>query len=190
MSMHRRRFIAGVGAGAVASAAGCSQLGGDSGQATQAETEQPGVAGEALTLTTTTSTYDTGLLDEIHPEFEEMYSVAVDAVAQGTGAALASARRGDSDVVMVHARGLEDEFLRNGYGINRRNLMFNEFVTVGPEDGPAGIQGVATATGALTATAESEATFISRGDNSGTHTKEPNLQQYVPEGWSSNSTDG
>jgi tungstate transport system substrate-binding protein len=66
------------------------------------------VAGETLTLTTTTSTYDTGLLDEVHPDFEEMYGV--------TGAALESARNGDSDVVMVHARGLEDEFMRNGYG--------------------------------------------------------------------------
>lgn len=175
MSIHRRGFIAGVGAGAVAGAAGWSQLSGTSGQAEQTETDQPGVAGETLTLTTTTSTYDTGLLDEIHPDFEGLYNVTVDAVAQGTGAALASARKGDSDVVMVHARGLEDDFLRNGYGINRRDLMFNDFVIVGPEDDPAGIRGMDSATGALTAIARAEATFISRGDNSGTHTKERNL---------------
>lgn len=139
------------------------------------EYDQPEVAGETLTLTTTTSTYDTGLLDAIHPEFEEMYGVSVDAVAQGTGAALESARNGDSDVVMVHARGLEDEFMRNGYGINRRDILFNDFVIVGPEDDPAGIQGMSSATEALTTIADAEAPFVSRGDNSGTHTKELNL---------------
>jgi ABC-type tungstate transport system, permease component len=104
-----------------------------------------------------------------------MYGVTVDAVAQGTGAALESARNGDSDVVMVHARGLEDEFMRNGYGVNRRDLMFNDFVIVGPEDDPAGISGMGSATDALTTVADAEATFVSRGDNSGTHTKELNL---------------
>ncbi|SFP75812.1 MULTISPECIES: substrate-binding domain-containing protein [Halolamina] len=167
--MQRRTFLQGVGLAAIASTAGCTQLG-------SGETESSvGVAGETLTLTTTTSTYDTGLLDEIHPDFEEMYGVTVDAVAQGTGAALETARNGDSDVVMVHARGLEDEFMRNGYGINRRDLMFNDFVIVGPGDDPAGIQGTDSATEALRAIAESESTFVSRGDNSGTHTKELNL---------------
>ncbi|WP_144796741.1 substrate-binding domain-containing protein [Halorubrum depositum] len=169
MPIHRRRFVAALGAGAVASTAGCAQFGGS-----QEETGAA-VAGETLTLTTTTSTYDTGLLDEIHADFEEMYGVTVDAVAQGTGAALESARNGDSDVVMVHARGLEDEFMRNGYGINRRDLMFNDFVIVGPESDPAGIQGMESATEALTTIADAEAPFVSRGDNSGTHTKELNL---------------
>ncbi|AAV47963.1 MULTISPECIES: substrate-binding domain-containing protein [Haloarcula] len=181
MPIQRREFIAAIGTGALATTAGCAQSGEGSGQ-TEAETEaesggggQPGVAGETLTLTTTTSTYDTGLLDEIHPDFEDMYGVSVDAVAQGTGAALESARNGDSDIVMVHARGLEDDFMRNGYGINRRDLMFNDFVIVGPEDDPAGIQGMGSATEALTTIAESESQFVSRGDNSGTHTKELNL---------------
>jgi tungstate transport system substrate-binding protein len=166
MPIQRRQFLAAVGAGALASVAGCGQGGGDT---------RPAVAGETLTLTTATSTYDTGLLDEIHPDFEAMYGVSVDAVAQGTGAALESARNGDSDVVMVHARGLEDEFMRNGYGINRRDLMFNDFVIVGPESDPAGIRDMSSATGALDAIADAEATFVSRGDNSGTHTKERNL---------------
>jgi tungstate transport system substrate-binding protein len=96
-------------------------------------------------------------------------------VAQGTGAALESARNGDSDVVMVHARSLEDEFMHNGYGVNRRDLMFNDFVVVGPEGDPAGIQGLGSATEALTAIADAEETFVSRGDNSGTHTKERSL---------------
>ncbi|QZP36242.1 substrate-binding domain-containing protein [Halobaculum magnesiiphilum] len=164
----RRAFLAAAATGVTGALAGCAGIGGG-------QEEAAGVAGETLTLTTTTSTYDTGLLDAIHPDFEEMYGVSVDAVAQGTGAALETARNGDSDVVMVHARGLEDEFMRNGYGINRRDLMFNDFVIVGPESDPAGIQGMGSATEALTAIAEAEAPFVSRGDNSGTHTKELNL---------------
>jgi tungstate transport system substrate-binding protein len=175
MTIHRRKFITALGAGAVASTAGCTQLGGGGDGGSEGGDNQPSVAGETLTLTTTTSTYDTGLLDAIHTDFEEMYGVTVDAVAQGTGAALESARNGDADVVMVHARGLEDEFLRNGYGVNRRDLMFNDFVIVGPESDPAGVQGMDSATDALTAIAEAEAAFVSRGDNSGTHTKELNL---------------
>ncbi|MEF8757308.1 MAG: substrate-binding domain-containing protein [Halobacteriales archaeon] len=168
MSIQRREFLTAVGVGAVASTTGCAGLG-------RTESNQPGVAGETLTLTTTTSTYDTGLLDEIHPRFEDMYGVTVDAVAQGTGAALETARNGDSDVVMVHARGLEDEFMRNGYGVNRRDLMFNDFVVVGPESDPAGIEGMESATDALAAIADAGATFVSRGDNSGTHAKELEL---------------
>ncbi|MFW5922169.1 MAG: substrate-binding domain-containing protein [Halodesulfurarchaeum sp.] len=164
----RRQVLLGLGATGLAGLAGCAGVGGSKGA-------QPAVAGETLTLTTTTSTYDTGLLDEIHTDFEDMYGVTVDAVAQGTGAALESARNGDSDVVMVHARGLEDEFMQNGYGINRRDLMFNDFVIVGPADDPAGIDGAGSATGALTTIAEAGASFVSRGDNSGTHTKELNL---------------
>jgi len=169
MPIQRRAFVAALGAGALAGTAGC--IGSGDGR------EQPAVVGETLTLTTTTSTYDTGLLDAIHPDFEELYGVSVDAVAQGTGAALESARNGDSDVVMVHARGREDEFMRNGYGVNRRSLMFNDFVIVGPEDDPAGIRATASPTAALTAIAEAdtEAAFVSRGDSSGTHTAELNL---------------
>ena len=176
MSIQRRRFVAALGAGATVAAAGCT------GDTTDGETNesgsngdttaQVGVAGETLTLTTTTSTYDTGLLDAIHTNFEDLYGVSVDAVAQGTGAALESARNGDADVVMVHARSLEDEFMRNGYGINRRDLMFNDFVIVGPEGDPAGIEGASSATDALTTIADAQAPFVSRGDNSGTHTKE------------------
>ncbi|OTF10509.1 substrate-binding domain-containing protein [Halorubrum sp. SD612] len=183
MLIQRRKFVAAVGAGAIVGTAGCSSTNdGGSGDGTGGNgtdggnsAESVGVAGETLTLTTTTSTYDTRLLDAIHPDFEEMYGVTVDAVAQGTGAALETARNGDSDIVMVHARGLEDEFMRNGYGINRRDLMFNDFVIVGPESDPAGIGGTGSATEALTTIAEAEATFVSRGDNSGTHTKELNL---------------
>lgn len=160
--MQRREFLGTIAGGVAVSLAGCS---GD-------RVTQPGVVGETLTLTTTTSTYDTGLLDELNASFEEMYGVTVDAIAQGTGAALETARNGDSDVVMVHARSLEDEFMRDGYGVNRRDLMFNDFVVLGPEDDPAGIEGASSAAVAFATIAESEASFISRGDNSGTHSKE------------------
>ena len=176
MSIQRRRFITALGAGATVAAAGCAgnTMDGETNESGSNgdTTAQVGVAGETLTLTTTTSTYDTGLLDAIHTNFEDLYGVSVDAVAQGTGAALESARNGDADVVMVHARSLEDEFMRNGYGINRRDLMFNDFVIVGPEGDPAGIEGASSATDALTTIADAQAPFVSRGDNSGTHTKE------------------
>ncbi|VTT85370.1 ABC-type tungstate transport system, periplasmic binding protein [Halorubrum sp. DM2] len=186
MTIQRREFVAALSAAGIVSTAGCSSTSGGDGNEGDGTAGNgtsdggsaggaAGVAGETLTLTTTTSTYDTGLLDAIHTDFEERYGVEVDAVAQGTGAALETARNGDSDVVMVHARGLEDEFLRNGYGVNRRDLMFNDFVIVGPESDPAGIRGMGSATEALTSIAEAGAAFVSRGDNSGTHTKELNL---------------
>ncbi|QLG64186.1 substrate-binding domain-containing protein [Halorarum salinum] len=167
MAIHRRELLATLGAGAAAGLAGCSAAGQFGGS-----DEAPGVVGETLTLTTTTSTHDTGLLDELNAPFEDMYGVTVDAVAQGTGQALETARNGDSDVVMVHARSLEDEFMTEGYGVNRRDLMFNDFVVVGAEDDPAGIGGSGSATEAFSAIADRGATFVSRGDNSGTHTKE------------------
>ncbi|SFB85197.1 tungstate transport system substrate-binding protein [Halobiforma haloterrestris] len=167
MTIQRRGFLAAIGGGATAALAGCTALSSDGG-----EEAGPEIEGETLTLTTTTSTYDTGLLDELNAPFQDRYGVTVDAVAQGTGAALETARNGDSDVVMVHARSLEDEFMENGYGVNRRDLMFNDFVLVGSPDDPAGIEGSDEATTAVSAIAESESAFVSRGDNSGTHTKE------------------
>jgi len=162
--MQRRDFVVAAGSGSLAALAGCTGGNDDANQAR--------ILDETLTLTTTTSTYDTGLLDEVNGAFEDRYGVAVEAVAQGTGAALETGRSGDSDVVMVHARSLEDEFTRDGYGVNRRDVMFNDFVVVGPEDDHAGIDGVEEVTGAFQAIAETESTFISRGDNSGTHAKE------------------
>ena len=161
--VQRRKFLGLLAGGATAALAGCSG-GNSNGGAT--------VTGETLTLTTTTSTFDTGLLGEVNSAFTDEFGAEVNAVAQGTGAALETARNGDSDVVMVHARSLEDEFLRQGYGVNRRDLMFNDFVIVGPESDPAGIDGLGSATEAFQTIAETQSTFVSRGDNSGTHTKE------------------
>ena len=161
--IQRRGFLAATVCGTTAVLAGCA---GDD------DEDSAAILGETLTLTTTTSTYDTGLLDEVNAAFEDRYGVEVQAVAQGTGAALETGRAGDTDVVMVHARSLEDEFLREGYGLNRRDLMFNDFVVVGPDDDPAGIDGMDEVTEAFRSIADTEATFISRGDNSGTHAKE------------------
>ncbi|WP_254769213.1 substrate-binding domain-containing protein [Salinilacihabitans rarus] len=166
MTIQRRAFLATAGGALAAGLAGCSSSEGDS------EADGPTVAGETLTLATTTSTYDTGLLDEVNAAFDERYGVTVDTIPDGTGAALDTGRRGDADVVMVHARSLEDEFTREGYGVNRRDLMFNDFVIVGPADDPAGIDGGDDAPAAFAAIADAEETFVSRGDESGTHTKE------------------
>ena len=161
--VQRREFLVATAGGMTAALAGCTS---------DDEGENAEILDETLTLTTTTSTYDTGLLDEINAAFTDRYGVEVEAVAQGTGAALETGRAGDSDVVMVHARSLEDDFIRDGYGVNRRDLMYNDFIIVGPEDDPAGIDGMEEATEAFRAIADTGSTFISRGDNSGTHTKE------------------
>ncbi len=118
--MHRREFVAALAGGGAVAVAGCS----DTNENAEAE-----IVGETLTLTTTTSTYDTGLVDEVDAAFEDRYGVTVEAVSQGTGAALESARRGDSDVVLVHARSLEDEFLREGYGVSWRELKRDIYKT-------------------------------------------------------------
>ncbi|AGB37183.1 substrate-binding domain-containing protein [Natronococcus occultus] len=169
MAIHRRKMLAGVGGSATIGLAGCLSSDEDAGD------DDPEISGETLTLTTTTSTYDTGLLDELNAPFEDRYGVTVDTVFQGTGAALETGRSGDSDVVMVHARSLEDEFMEDGYGVNRRDLMFNDFVVVGTSDDPAGIGGGDDVEEAFVAIAEEGATFVSRGDESGTHTKELEL---------------
>lgn len=125
-----------------------------------------------LTLATTTSTDDSGLLDYLLPDFEQQYGVTVDVVAVGTGQALALGASGDADVVLVHARAREDAFVAEGHGTARYDVMYNDFVIVGPADDPAGIGGMTDAAAAFRQIAEAEATFISRGDDSGTHTKE------------------
>ncbi len=164
--MQRRELLATIAGGATITLAGCASAGGSDGSV------GPTIVEETLTLATTTSTYDTGLLDEVNAAFQQRYGARVDAIAQGTGAALETARNGDADLVLVHARSLEDDFIRDGYGVNRRDLMFNDFVIVGPEGDRAGINEVGEAIAAFEAIADAEAMFVSRGDNSGTHTKE------------------
>lgn len=132
---------------------------------------------ETLRLATTTSTDNSGLLAEILPTFEEEYNAQVDVIAVGTGQALALGEAGDADVLLVHARSREEEFVANGHGTSRSNVMYNDFVLVGPPADPAGIAGMTLAQDALAAIAAAETPFASRGDDSGTHIKEMNLWQ-------------
>lgn len=125
-----------------------------------------------LTLATTTSTENSGLLDAILPSFEEAFAADVDVIAVGTGQALELGSNGDADVLLVHARAREDAFVEAGNGTQRYDVMFNDFVIIGPTDDPAGIAGMSDAAAAFTQIAQSGAGFISRGDDSGTHTKE------------------
>ena len=125
-----------------------------------------------LTLATTTSTENSGLLEYLLPAFEEEYGVDVDVVAVGTGQALQLGEDGNADVLMVHARSLEDAFMEAGHGVRREDLMYNDFVIVGPPGDPAGVGGMSDAAAAFVQIAEAEAPFVSRGDDSGTHTKE------------------
>jgi tungstate transport system substrate-binding protein len=144
-----------------------------------------------LILATTTSTYDSGLLDYILPDFEAQYRAKVDVVAVGTGQALALGESGDADVLLVHARELEDAFVASGNGLTRYDVMYNDFVIVGPADDPAGIAGMTDAAAALAQIAGTKSTFVSRGDNSGTHVKEMSIWQAAgqnPDGDWYNST--
>jgi tungstate transport system substrate-binding protein len=130
---------------------------------------------EVLRLATTTSTNDSGLLDAILPAFEEEYNARVDVVAVGTGQAIALGEAGDADVILVHARSREDAFVADGHGTQRSDVMYNDFVLVGPKDDPADVSGMTLAKDALAAIAAAQTPFASRGDDSGTHTKELGL---------------
>jgi len=132
---------------------------------------------QKLVLATTTSTYDSGLLDYLLPDFEAQYNAEVEIIALGTGQAIKTAETGDADLILVHARAKEDQFVVEGYGVNRRDVMYNDFVILGPKDDPAGIRGMTDAAAALAKIAEARAPFASRGDESGTHTKEKTIWQ-------------
>lgn len=134
-------------------------------------------AEHTLRLATTTSTDNSGLLKQLLPAFEKSSGYRVHVIAVGTGKALRMGQDGDVDVVMVHARTDEDRFVAAGYGVNRRDLMYNDFVIVGPKRDPAGIAAVKDVAAALARIAAREAVFISRGDASGTYKKEQALWQ-------------
>ncbi len=138
-----------------------------------------------LKLATTTSTENSGLLGVLLPPFEEKFGIKVDVIAVGTGKALTLGENGDVDVVLVHARAAEDKFIGEGYGVNRRDVMYNDFIILGPSDDPAEIKGESNIILALKKIAVCKAYFVSRGDDSGTHKKEKILWQNAkisPEG--------
>ena len=136
-----------------------------------------GVAQERLRMSTTTSTDNTGLFTVLLPPFEKLCNCKVDVIAVGTGKALKLGETGDVDVVFVHARALEDKFVADGYGVNRRDVMYNDFVIIGPAEDQAQVKGAATAADAFRRIANRQATFVSRGDESGTHQKEKEIWQ-------------
>lgn len=149
---------------------------------TPAATVQPA---DAIILATTTSTYDSGLLDVILPDFEARTGIKVEVVAVGTGQALKLGQARDADVLLVHAKNREEQFVAEGYAPFRRDVMYNDFVIVGPPDDPAGIRGMTDAAAAFRRIAEAQAPFVSRGDESGTHIKELGIWEQAgvrPEG--------
>jgi tungstate transport system substrate-binding protein len=125
-----------------------------------------------LILASTTSTQDSGLFDVLIPAFEAEYPYTVKVIAVGSGEAIAMGESGDADVLLVHSPAAEKTFMEDGYGIERKAVMYNDFIIVGPADDPAGISGMTDAVAAFTAIANAEAKFFSRGDDSGTNTKE------------------
>jgi tungstate transport system substrate-binding protein len=144
---------------------------------------------ERLILATTTSTQDSGLLEYLLPDFEKEFNTKVDVIAVGTGQALQLGKDGNADVLLVHARAQEDAFMKDGHGLRREDVMYNDFVVVGPESDPAGIKGMTSSMDAFKKLAEAgaagKAIFISRGDKSGTNTKELGIwkkAEITPEG--------
>jgi tungstate transport system substrate-binding protein len=137
---------------------------------------------DELILVTTTSTYDSGLLDYLLPHFEQESDYKVRVVALGTGQALEQGKNGDADVVLVHARDTELQMVAEGHFVDRFDVMYNDFVILGPAADPAGLKAAAGINEAFAALIENRATFISRGDDSGTHKKEISLWETVPEG--------
>lgn len=128
-----------------------------------------------LILATTTSTQDSGLLDFILPDFEKEFSARIEVIAVGSGQALQTGKDGNADVLLVHSPAAEKTFMEEQHGVRREDVMYNDFVIVGPESDPAGIAGMKSAVDAFKAIAEKQAEFVSRGDDSGTHSKEKGI---------------
>ncbi len=127
---------------------------------------------KTIILATTTSTQDSGLLDVLLPVFEKKTSYFVKTIAVGSGQAMAMGQKGEADVLLVHSPDAEKKFIADGFGINRRLIMHNDFIVLGPSDDPAKIKGTKSTTEAFKKIAAAKALFLSRGDNSGTNAKE------------------
>ena len=132
-----------------------------------------------LKLATTTSTENSGLLEVLLPPFEEKYGIKVDVIAVGTGKALKLGENGDVDIVLVHDQSAEEKFLLEGYGVNRREVMYNDFIILGPPDDPADIKEEKNAISVFKKIFQQKVYFISRGDDSGTDIKEKSIWQYT-----------
>lgn len=144
-------------------------------------------AGESIVMASTTSTEQSGLFDHLLPRFEQATGIQVKVVAQGTGQALDTARRGDADLVLVHDRPAEDKFVAEGFGVERRDVMSNDFVLVGPKSDPAGTKGAKNTADAFKRIGGGTTAFVSRGDKSGTHAAELRFWKAAgldPKAWS------
>lgn len=142
-------------------------------------------APKSVILATTTSTQDTGLLDVLIPVFESKTGYLVKTIAVGSGQAMAMGQKGEADVLLVHSPAAEKSFVADGYGINRRLVMHNDFIIVGPAADPARVKGLKSSADVLKKIAASKSLFMSRGDNSGTHSKEKSIWKATglnPEG--------
>mmetsp|Transcript_28968 Transcript_28968/g.55486 ORF Transcript_28968/g.55486 Transcript_28968/m.55486 type:complete len:267 (+) Transcript_28968:1424-2224(+) len=133
------------------------------------------VQAETVRMAVTTSFHNSGLADVLLPEIQKDLDLEVQLLVVGTGQALKLGRSGDVDAILVHSRTAEEAFVAEGYGTHRREIMYNDFVLIGPADDPADVQNRGQVTDALRAIAEAEAGFVSRGDDSGTHKKELSL---------------
>lgn len=144
---------------------------------------------KTITVASTTSTEQSGLFGHILPIFKEKTGIGVKVIAQGTGQALETGRRGDADVVFVHDKKSEEKFVAEGFGVKRQDVMYNDFVLVGPKSDPAGIKGTKDINAALKKIAETKSPFASRGDDSGTHKAElrfwkaAGIDVKTAEGW-------
>lgn len=134
-----------------------------------------GAGDKIIKMSTTTSTQASGLLDVLLPELEKDTNIQVKVIAKGTGAAIRDGMDGNVDVIFVHAKAREEKFVQEGYGTQRYAVMHNDFVVLGPQKDPAAIKGITNAAEALKKIAAAKAVFVSRGDDSGTHTKEQAL---------------
>ena len=130
---------------------------------------------KSIVIASTTSTQDSGLFGHILPMFKAKTGIDVKVIAQGTGQALDTARRGDADVVFVHAKSQEEKFVADGFGVERFDVMYNDFILVGPKIDPAKIKGTKDILAGLKAIDKAQTAFVSRGDKSGTHAAELNL---------------
>ncbi len=157
--LHRRRLIIAAALGALLAAT------------------PAGAQDKSIVVASTTSTQDSGLFEYLLPLFKQRTGITVKVVAQGTGQALDTGRRGDADVVFVHAKSAEEKFLAEGEGVKRYPVMYNDFVLIGPKSDPAGIKGLKDVAKAMQTLKDKQATFISRGDRSGTHIAELKLWQ-------------
>ncbi|MEN1759697.1 MULTISPECIES: substrate-binding domain-containing protein [Anoxynatronum] len=150
-------------------------------ETSETDGDYPELTNTEMILSTTTSTENSGLLDFILPDFESTYEIDVKVVAVGSGAALQMGADGEADVLLAHAKAREEELVADGHGLERFDVMYNDFIIVGPPDDPAGLMDAAAGDvlAGLTLISEKEGTFVSRGDDSGTHIMEVNLWKEI-----------